>query len=307
MAYGAPQKYALVGKETSWATGGSANKGVGTVTSDVGTPKTAEVINSTGISSRAPVAITRGSEIGGVTLTGDFQNTRLWIFAFGTEVETNSASDYTHTYSIVGSTVETALFDIGNNATVDSTEQFTGMLFQSMELSIELNGVLKQTMEFKGKAPTTGTSAGTASVSTLPVFPQLLMEIKINDVAATQIQSASVTVTSTGEGLTHGLGTAAPVSGNPLELKFEYKATLAFDSKAFNDLFVDATAHNFELTGDNGVAYGSGQRKVYFSLSNCILSANNEISTVGNITVVELAAEGTYSNAYGVDNINGLL
>lgn len=301
MTYPSTVKYLLIGVETSWGTGGTANKDIGLVITDVGNPAEREVISSEGISNRAAQHIDAGIMGGGVTVAGDFQHARGLIFVFGTVASVETTSDWKHTFTM-SDTPPSARIETGNNLTTDSTIDTPGCIFESGELSINLNENLKLSLTFKGKTPAEGASAGNEVISTLPVFPAQEVTVKLNQVAATEFQSASISFEGTVV-RSAGIGGTGYVQGHSTLLKFKYKAVLGFQANTQIALFTADTVHEFEIVADNGVALGSGQRNLTLTLQNCRQSTFNEVTTVGGLTFLEVAGEGTLKECFSVDNI----
>jgi hypothetical protein len=57
---------------------------------------------------------------------------------------------------------------------------------------------------------------------------------------------------------------------------------------------------------DNGVALGSGKRQLYISLQSAFLEKFDKVSTVGNLTFVDVAGKGLINEMYSVDNISNV-
>jgi len=180
---------------------------------------------------------------------------------------------------------------------------------------IALNQNLKLSTTWKGKTSyNPGGTAPSAVLSTLPVFPHSLCEVKINGTEATEIQNASITVTKT-VSTSGGVGSNIPQQGFATSLKFEFSASLGFTDSTYQNLWMggtavsgieDPTGFEFQINADNGVTLGSGQRAITFTLENCIKSSFSESTSVGGLTFIDIAGSGTLKTLTTVDNISSL-
>ncbi len=475
MTFPSQARYALIGKETTWATGGSATKDTGLLISDISTPITREVIESSSISSTAVQKITTGIVDPGVNLSGDIQHGRLFEYLIGSVAHDNSDTpDIKHTFT-VPTGAASAVMEVGNNLVTDEILTTTGLLAESGELSIALNGNLQLSCNFKGKTPTssggtlqiddcetanwndsadmttaldavtfkqgakslsltkdatatvtastsktttsrdftskefhmwlyiintaaleklkstdcleirfgsaagdyyswkfdradlttgwnkivdldttnatvTGTpsiaacdytyigltaissatvwSAGdmlmddletfagsSAVLSTLPVFPQVMCDVKLDGTSASEVQEASISITKTLEGA-GGIGSNLYQQRHETGIKFEFSAKLGFDDKTFIQLFLGGTGgattppttldpggYEFLLQADNTIAAGSGRREIHLQLENCQSPSFDETTSVGGLTFIDITGTGTLKSCFTYDNI----
>jgi len=277
-----------------------------------------EVVESFGISTVAAQSINSGMFDPGMSLTGEFQHGRLLEYILGSVSHQLTSSDTTHTFGL-SSTPPSATIDIGNNLTTDVSNIGSGMMVDSAELSIALNEKLKLTVEFKGKSANISASATTAITSSLITFPHSLCAVGLNDVEASEVQSASITVTKTLE-RSGGISSNLYQQGHCTKVSFEFKATLGFTNNQFHNLFLqgtasttsstisptstaDPTTYNFYIQADNGVTLGSGRREVKLELTSVMANTFNETCTVGSLTFIEIGGFGRFSSCYSVDNI----
>ncbi len=328
MTYPSQSRFCLIGAETfgsagtvgsvfeigGWlsGTGGTSTPNdVGMIITDITDSLTREVIESFGISRIQVQKITSGLTGAGITIAGDYQHGRLFKFIVGGENTEATSSDFTHTFGI-SQIPPAASIQSGNNLSTDTILKHVGQFIESAELSIALNQNLKLSTTWKGKSSYNpeGT-APTIISSTLPVFPHALCEVKINSIAATEIQNASITITKTVE-ISGGVGSNIPQQGWPVNLKFEFSASLGFVDATFQNLFMGGTAINanddpagfeFEINADNAIALGSGQRNITLILENCMQSSFNEPTSVGGLTFLDISGTGTLKTLTSVDNI----
>lgn len=311
ITYPGTVKYLLMKIESTWGTAVTADNDVGVIISDLSDPITREVVESVGLSSIATQKITSGIVDVGLTVAGDFQHGRLLEPLIGTVAHVETTGDWKHTFT-VGNTPPSFTMERGNNLTTDTVLAHAGMLAESGELGIALNENLKLSCTLKGKTTLSSASAGTAITSTLIVYPHALCTVKVNGVAATEVQNASIQINKV-VSRSGGISSNLYQQGHATELKFAFSAQLGFADKTFQELYLggtspsatsDPTVYDFELSATNGVTLGSGRREVKLELENCIGSNFNETSSVGNLTFIELSGVGTLKECFTVDNIS---
>jgi len=301
MTYPSTVKYLLIGQETSWATGGTADKDCGLRIADISTPVTKELIESQGMSDIAVQEVNLGLEDPGLEVSGDFQHGRLLEYVFGTVAHATTSSDTKHTFTI-NNTPPSMKAEVGNNLSTDVTNTIIGLLVESAEIRTALNENVQLSVTLKGKSPDDGTSASTAVTSSLPVFPHSLVDVEINGASATEVQEASITIEKV-VSRSGGIGSNVYQQGHGTSIRFTYSARLGFQSNTFHELFNDDTVHTFKIQADNGVVLGSGRREISITLGSCVQTSFNEISTVGELTFIEIEGSGTLTEAFSVDNI----
>lgn len=475
MTFPSQARYALIGKETTWATGGSPTKDAGLLIADISTPITREIVESSSISSVEVQKITTGLVDPGVNLSGDIQHGRLFEYLIGAVSHDNSNTpDIKHTFT-VPTGAASAVIEVGNNLVTDEILTTIGLIAESGELSIALNQNLQLSCNFKGKTPASSgdtvqvddcetanwndsgdmttatnsttfkqgskslsltkdaTSSATAStsktttsvnftskdfnmwiyiintaaleklassdcleirfgsdssnyyswkkdradlavgwnrivdldtsnattvlspaiaacdytyigltavnsattwstddilmddilmfagssaiISTLPVFPQVMCDVKLDGTSASEIQEVSITVTKTLEG-SGGVGSVLYQQRHETGIKFEFAAKLGFTDKTYIQLFLggsggattpsttlDPTGFDFLLQADNTVAASSGRREIHLELENCQCPTFDEITSVGGLTFIDIAGTGTLKSCFTYDNI----
>jgi len=303
-------KYVLVGTEVTWGTEVATTRDVGLIISDISHPLNREVKESKGISSIATQKITSGIFDPGVSFEGDFQHGRMLEYIFGTVIHATTGADTKHTFTISDNPPSASL-EVGNDLTVDTVLTHAGGLIESAEVSISLNENLKLSVDFKGKTEASTSSAGTPVLSTLQVFPHALCSVEVNDVAATEIQSASIAINKIVE-RSGGVSSNLYQQGHGTDIGFEFTLSLGFTDVTFQELFMggtapaataDPTVYNILLQADNGVALGSGRREFSLKLENCIGTSFNEVTSVGGLTFIDWTGVGTLNECFSIDNI----
>lgn len=303
MTYPSQTKYVLIGKETTKGTAVTADKDVGLIVTDISTSHEQVVNEHQGISSIEAQKITTGTKTPKVSFSGDFQHARLFDFIVGAASHVQTSSDWTHTFA-VDQDPSSITIEHGHNSTADVVETVDGALCDSATISIELDGALQVSAEWTGiDIHAVGTSASSSVTSTLPVFPHQLVTISINGSPASEVQSASISISKSIE-QAGGIGSVLPQQSHPSELKFEYTANLGFSDETYHNLFDNATTHEFDITADNGTGLGSGKRSFQITLENCELTSFSETTSVPGLTFIEISGKGTLKTLESVDNIS---
>ena len=305
-------KSVLIGKETTWGTAVSATKDVG-LTQGINDITNREVIQSSGLGAVEVQKITTGSVTTAGSMVIQLQHGRVFEYLVGAESEGSSGSDFKHTFTIADVPPSFSL-ESGENAASETKLIYEGCLAIGAELSIILNGVLTLRFDFAGEIPRSTNTASAPVLDNLPVFPQALVDIKLNTVSATMVQSASITFIKTFIPV-HGMKSNLAQAAFTTDLKFEFKAVLGFTGVTLQELGIggtdppgtaDPTGIEFEINADNGTAYGSGQRNIQCVLENCQFTKTEKISAIGAVTFLDLAGNGTLKTLISVDDITGL-
>lgn len=311
MSYPSTVAYLLIGKETTWGTAVTATKDCGLLVSDVTPNLEREIIESQSISSIETQSVDTGIADPSISIEGEFQHGRLFEFIIGAASHANISSDWKHTFA-VSNDPGSMTAEKGNNSTADTQWITDGLICESAELSIELNGKLRLSSEWKGHSVSNGTTGKVAVISTLPVFPHALCEVKINTTAADEVQKASISINKVVEGA-GGIGSNVYQQRHATELKFEFSAELGFSDTTFHQLSFggtslvttgNPTSFEFEINADNGVTLGSGRREIVFALENCQSKGFQEATSIGGLTFVTISGSGTLKELYTVDNIS---
>ena len=317
MTYPSQLKYVIFGKESSWGTRTATPADAGLIITDVTNPITREINESQGISSVTVQKISTGMLDPGVTFEGDFQHGRMLELILGS-VSHDDQTDWKHTFTTSNS-APSATIETGNNSSTDSVLVTTGCLVESAELSIALNENLKLSVEFKGKNVIGESTAASSILSSLPIFPHALVNVYLDGVQATEVQTASISFNKVIE-RSGGVSSNIYQQGHATEMKFEFAANLGFQNTDYYRLFLtgtataipsavtavstaDPTGTEFKIQADNGVAAGSGRREISITLENCQYSAFTETTSVGSLTFIDLTGSGTLKECFTYDNI----
>jgi len=302
----------LILAETTWGTAVTPSKDVGLV-QDTSGGTNREVIEIGGLGQVEIQQVVTGSVGVAGSILFHMQHLRLFEFLIGVETPTSSGTDYKHTFAITDVPASFSL-ETGSNAATESTIIYEGCIGTGADISIALGGVLTCRFDWAGELGTSSGVAGAPVLDTLPVFPQGLTDVKVNQVAAIMIQNASISITKTFQAI-HGVGSNLAQAAFTTDLKFAFAATLGFTDVTLQELGIggatppgtaDPTGIEFEIVADNGTAWGSGQRNIQIILENCQFTKTEKVATLGAITFLNLAGNGTLKTFIGVDDIDDL-
>lgn len=300
MAYGSQQKVVLIGEESTLGTAVVPDKDIGIVPSITDAlQRELKDVESTG--QRGVVSIERGMEEWNSTLGVELQHARIFTFAFGSVAHDDTDTpDIKHTFSFAepsGFTLESS-----EESTTDTSLVIAGNVIESMELSIELNNVLTANITTKAISADSGSSAGSAALDTLSVFPHEMVEIGIDGNTPNEVQNFNITMENNVV-FTGGVGSNEYQSSNITRTNFTFSGQLGFDAKTYQDIAVGTSKIPVYIDADNGVAAGSGKRQIYLSLQNCDLDTFNKITEVGDVVYVEISGRGELNECYSYDDI----
>jgi len=300
MTYNHIDKVVLIGTETSWATGGTANKGVGLILDDVQSSLSKEVIESFNVGDLDVQHVSAGVQEGKLSISGEYQNAKLFEYLFGTVAHALSTSDTTHTFTLSGATSATIKSDL--NGTTDTSLAYTGMLVESLELSSSINETVKVKAELRGKFPTVGTSGGAAVQSAIPVSPHSFVSITVAGSAASEVQESSINFTKEIR-FSDSLGSNDHEYGASTQIKVEFTAKVGFSANTYHNLAkASESSADFIFSIDNGTSLGSGKRALTVTVDS-LTQEVNELVTVGELVYCDVKGTGIISSCTSVDNI----
>ena len=310
MTYGSATKVVLIGKESTWGTAVTADKDIGIIR-DQNDSLAREVKQSMGLGSPEVQQQTTGLVEVNDDTTLEFQHGRILEYVLGSVTHAETTSDWKHTYG-VSSNPPSFTKASGENLSSDTNLTGAGFKVESAEISQTLNDVIIMKVTSKGKTTTSSTSTGAAVISSLPVFPLSWTTITINGTSADEVQDWNIKITkklNTSGGMNSNLIRQMSVD----EIHFEFSAKLGFTNDTYQKLFLggttpsetaDPSSFDFQINSNNGVTLGSGRRELHMKLTGCQAKTWNKAASVGNMVYMEIAGEGTFSEAYSVDNIS---
>jgi len=306
MTYSGAVKVILIGKETTWGTPVTTDKDIGLV-QDIGDEFNREIIQSKGLGAIESQQVSSGNVELNHSFTVDAQHGRLLDYALGAAAHAETTGDWKHTFTIADQSPSFTL-ESAEDSTVDTTLKTSGNIITSLEISTALNQNLRFICETQAKTGISSASTTAASLSSLVVFPQSLVTVSVNTVAATEVQNASIKIIKTGN-RSYGVGDVVPQQGHASDMEFEFNASLGFAAVTFQELFMGGTSPSgtptvfeFEIDADNGTALGSGQRRVLCTLENC-MGGFSKSATIGDLIFIDVTGSGTLKECFSVDNI----
>lgn len=300
MAYSSPMKYVLIGKESAWGTGVTADKNVGLVM-DVSDSGTREVTESMSMSSISAQAIKTHSRDDKLSMSLEYQHGRVLEYAFGTVAHDETTGDWKHTFT-VSNNPPSATIETGNDLTTNTVLTHTGMMVEALEINTALDQNVELKVDWSGKTFTTGTTSTAAVISSISPLAQPDVNVTLGGETPLEVQELNIKVVKKVD-KAHGLGSELAQSGKATELKYEWSAKLGFDSKVYHDMFADNTPLTLILDAHNGVTLGSGRIELKITLDNCSIKAFDETATVGNLTFIDISGVGLLNEIFTVDNI----
>lgn len=300
MAIAGSLKALLEGKESTWGTPVTADKDMGLI-QEVTTGFTREVQDIFGMGSIESQEIVNHSEMGTGSIVLLVQHGRPFEYVFGSVAHATSGSDERHTFSIID-THPSFTLDDGEKAGTESKFQLAGCVVNQAELSWTLNDVIRLRLDFFCKTPTTAASASTPVLDTLGTFPQSMVSLTYDTVTLTYLQNFSLRIIKNSLPV-HGSNSVALQQGFVDGMRFEFSFTAGFDDKTLADSALKTSGVALSFKGDNGTAYGSGQRLVQVDLANCQMSSMEKVGSVGGLTLMNIAGSGEFSTAIVTDDI----
>lgn len=310
MAYSTDQHYVLAGLESTKGTSVTPNKDLGIVIGD-GIGLTREIKEIESISSVVTQQIVTGMvEVSG-NMDVEVTNGRLlYMLLGGVAHDATDTPDIKHTFSVAD--LSTFTLGTGEDGSTDVTLDAAGSMLESVEFSIELNGVLTASTNFKGMDLESGTTAETAQISSLAVFPHSMSTLSIDSTTVDFVQSLSITITNTVVPL-GGLGSNKAQDIRRTGLKVAFSGQMGFSAKTYQELAMggtslasgDPTSFSLDFKVSNGVAAGSGLREIQIAVDNCQNDSFEKVAAVGEYVFYNFSGVGILdaANTYSYDNI----
>lgn len=314
MTFPSAVKTGLIGQESTWGTKVSATKDMGII-KNINSNAAREITESMGIGAIDTQQITSGLVDTGVSVEVEYQHGRLLEYVLGTVGHADTGSDTTHTFTVSNDPPSASIEDSESLAS-DAGIVTTGCLVENAELKVALNETMSLKCDFKGRSYAVVTSATSHVLSTLPVFPHALCSISIGGVTSSEIQEFTFVFAKVVQ-RSGGIGSNLYYQGHATELRINFSGTLGFENNDLAGLYAtgniagtspsktdDPAGIAVTLSADNGVALGSGKRSLDLALKDCILTTFDKVSSVGNLTFIDIAGVAVFNTLTTVDNIN---
>lgn len=303
MGSGSPVSAYLIGVESTWGTPVTADKDIGIVEEVASSPER-EGIEIMSIGQIEAVSNESGVISGSHTVNMKYQHARIFDYILGAPTHALTGSDTKHTFtSLVDNEPLSFTAETGQNLTAgDVGMQFAGCMIESAELSIELNDVLKLSFTAKSEFPTMLSTVPSHSIDTLQVFPHSLCSVKFNGVAASEVQSFTLSFNKTLDPV-NGLGSNEHQSMVASSLTLAFSGQLAFDDSTYHDHFDNNDVTAIIFAADNGTSLGSGERSIDIALQDIEMQTFEVTATAGAVVFVSFSGIARLNTMETVDDI----
>lgn len=304
----------LFGKETSYGTGGTANKDIGLVQNFSLNP---EVNAEDELGAGSAKAI--GAKSGIVTPKGSIeyklQHGRPieWAMFGGVTTHAATTGDETHTF-VWDDMLPTLAYEAMYKQKSGTDLGFvgTGLLFGSTTFSTSLDAMLIGRSDFTAKTiDMSDTTASAAVVNTGLPWAGFQASASINSVTPDFIQGWELTMNANSKVL-HGAGARGPTDGSSHGRQVSFRVNVGFSSAAQFALATgsaaaitatEPTSFPVVLSTDNGVALGSGKRATTFNLTGCQMKSPNVTAQINDFVMATWEGVGVLSSATAVDQV----
>ena len=288
----------LFGKETSYASGGTANKDIGLVQSLTLNPDS-NVEERHGAGQAAAVYVKGGLVNVKGSIEFELQHGRpleLAIFGGVTSQGTPLTGDTVHT--MVWSNTGCSLAGEVGWSDPDIKNSFTGLQFGSSTLSCTVDGILKMRGDLTGKTFGTGATATAAVINTGAPLGGFEAGLSMAG-AVSYVQSWEVTVNRNAKTI-FGAGSRVAAYGATHLANVTWKATIGLENATQINRLLGGTSISATepasftniFTADNGIAHGSGKRALSMTLTGCQVKDFSINLTKGDFTLYDISGSG---------------
>lgn len=312
----AKQHTLLVAKESIFGTRVQPDKDLGLIQSVTPSDKREYTkVRATG--SREIQELCAGKEEYSVDTELLIQNGRIFEFLLGTkDSSTETTGDWKHIFSI-GEEIPSFTLENSFNATVDSVSEYAGVKFDSGQIVLDTNGILKFTGAMIGKdLDISGASAAAAILSALKVLAFKHTTLSTGsagaEVSVGKLQNFTLGVgNTTGPVDSAGTTQAQELVAGDSELTIEF--AMAFEDNTEYQKFLGGTestpqpaSTSMVINANNGVVLGSGRREFNVQLAGVQYEERGAPVTVGEMVIQTFKGSclglGT-DKLYVVDNV----
>jgi len=306
------QSVLLLGKETTWGTPVSTAKYLGLIQS-ISTEVAQGAKEYHGIG-QAKAAETGGGLLN-PRLTIDFMPTNgrfLEYFMFGgTTTHVDSTTDCTHTLVYANDMPSFTVHEAYEKGGTDLENVWSGFVADSCTLSMNVDGELSCSVSGICKdLDASGTTAETAPTQNEPPIKGFQGGLNIGG-AVSLVQSWSLT-TSRNAKVLHGMGDRVPADGGSNILNTSFSAKIGYNANTWDAGVLGAAGGGtsaepsdvtITLSGDNGVALGSGERSISIALAEGQYSNSSRNSGINDFVLNDINGVGILSTTTMVDQI----
>ncbi|VVB59058.1 Uncharacterised protein [Candidatus Anstonella stagnisolia] len=303
----------LFGKETSYGTGGTANKDIGLVqTCTINPDSNAEERHGAGQANAVYVKAGLVNVKGSVDC--EFQQGRPfeWAWYGGTtnHAQSGVTADWSHTYAFANSLPSLAgevSHEMGAN---DIAQSFTGIMFGSSSCSVNVDGILKFRGDFIGKTVTAGTTAAASVVNTGAPLGGFEAAFSLAGSNVPFVQSWELTVNRNSK-VIFGAGDRKAAYGASHLTNVSWRATIGLENttniqKLLGGTTISATepaSFTNIFSADNGTAFGSGKRGVSFTLTGCQMKDYSVNVQKNDFTLYDVSGFGLLGAGVSYDQV----
>jgi len=172
----------LVGVETSYATGGTADRDIGLMIS-ISVEETSEFVECPSVGARNNQANVRTAYNVKLSIEGTYQHSRLLYYALGAVSTTGGSDPYTHTITEADVIPSLKVQYCKSNAATGNQRLIIGARLNTLALSVDNGSVLKFTADFIGQKVTFSDSTASQTIDDIlpPGNPQVDVQLGADD------------------------------------------------------------------------------------------------------------------------------
>ena len=302
----------LLGKESTYGSAVAPTKDIGLV---IGGGMSAEspITESHGYGQAQAVSVNPNVVNPKGSYELEMQHGRMLEYAIfgGTTTHADTTGDCTHTFVWANSLPS---FTAEGSAELGATDlglKYTGLIFDSTEISCALDGVLKMRAGWLAKDIVPLTSATAAVVNSGASLRGFAATLKLGGTAADYVQSWSVTVNRNTTSI-KAQGQRTPAYAASHIANVTWKATLGFSEttqivrllgSASAITATEPAAFAAEFIADNAVTLGAGKRAFDMLLSGCQMKSFNKNYALKDFEMYDIEGSGIISTTTFVDQI----
>lgn len=288
----------LFGKESSYATGGTANKDIGLVQSFTINPDS-NIEERFGAGQAAAVYVKGGlvNVKGSVELELQHGRPLEWAIFGGTTTHAATSADYVHT--MVWSNTSCSLAAEVSWTDPDVKTTYTGLQFGTSTLSCTVDGILKMRGDLVGKTMATTTTATAAVVNTGAPLGGFEAGLSMGGSSPSYVQSWEVTCNRNAKAI-FGVGDRKAAYGATHLANVTWKATIGMENTTQINRLLGGTSISATepasftniFSATNGVTIGSGLRALSMTMTGCQVKDFSVNLTKGDFTLYDISGSG---------------
>lgn len=324
------QSVVLIGRESAYGTPVAATKDIGLIQQI--TPADTTVANTNyGLSSVEIQTLDWGKYEPNIKIDFDFQHGRMLEYLTGgtvTHAQQGASADWKHTYALAD-TLSFFTAEISHDLTTDAASRYTSCKALNGSISMDVNGILRMSVDIAPKTVITNTTATAAVLSTLSTFKAHQATLKTGVISSeatladVQRFEFSINNVNSGDPKLFQLGSRLPSFVDALQRIMTFRFTVAYADLTEYKRFLGGSAASATAPTDDGtaptlcglvfnahnnVAAQSGRREITIDLSNVLYTNVSRPIPVGSWVLAEI--EGVAQTADEIstmDNITSAL